>query len=86
MTSMTTSLKETSSRSCSCIMPPRSILFTENSSKGAWVLKANSIAADDLMVIQLRSVGDAAKVSWLKEHGAHIDAGSGAIATIIHDM
>ncbi|CAM6016496.1 unnamed protein product [Sphagnum balticum] len=67
-------------------MPPHSILFTENSSKGAWVLKANSIAADHWMVIQLRSLGDGAKGSWIKEHGGNFDAGSGAIAAIIHDM
>jgi hypothetical protein len=38
------------------------------------------------MVIQLRSLGDGAKGSWIKEHGGNFDAGSGAIAAIIHDM
>ncbi len=82
ITSTTTSREETSSGHCSSVMPPRSILFTEGSSKGAWVLKANSIAAEDLMA-QLRSLDDAAKVSWLKEQGAHFKPASGAIATIM---
>jgi hypothetical protein len=80
ITSTTTSREETSSGKCSSVMSPDSILFTEDSSKGAWVLKANSIAAEDLMA-QLRSVDDAAKVSWLKEQGAHFKPASGAIAT-----
>ncbi len=83
ITSMTNSREETSSGNCSSIMPPHSIIFTEDSSKGAWVLKANSIAAEDLMA-QLRSVDDAAKVSWLKEQGAHFEPASGAIATIVN--
>ncbi|CAM6040737.1 unnamed protein product [Sphagnum compactum] len=82
ITSTTTSREETSSGNCSSVMPAHSILFKEDSSKGAWVLKANSIAAEDLMA-QLRSVDDAAKVSWLKEQGAHFEPASGAIATII---
>ncbi|CAM6013700.1 unnamed protein product [Sphagnum balticum] len=82
ITSTTTSREETISGNCSSVMPPHSILFTEDSSKGAWVLKANSIAAEDLMT-QLRSVDDAAKVSWLKEQGAHFKPASGAIATIM---
>jgi hypothetical protein len=83
ITSTTNSREETSSGKCSSVMPPHSILFTEDSSKGAWVLKANSIAAEDLMA-QLRSVDDAAKVSWLKEQGAHFEPASGAIATIMN--
>jgi hypothetical protein len=82
ITSTTTSREETSSAKCSSVMSPHSILFTEDSSKGAWVLKANSIAAEDLMA-QLRSVDDAAKVSWLKEQGAHFEPASGAVATIM---
>jgi hypothetical protein len=82
ITSTTTSREETNSSKCSSVMPPHSILFTKDSSKGAWVLKANSIAAEDLMA-QLRSVDDAAKVSWLKEQGAHFEPASGAIATIM---
>ncbi|CAK9196480.1 unnamed protein product [Sphagnum troendelagicum] len=82
MTSTTNSLEETSSSKCSSVMPPHSILFTEDSSKGAWVLKANSIAAEDLMA-QLRSVDDATKVSWLKEQGSHFEPASGAVATIM---
>jgi hypothetical protein len=81
ITSTTTSPKETSSGNCSSVMSPNSILFTEDSSKGAWVLNANSIAAEDLMA-QLRSVDDAAKLSWLKEKGAHFEPASGAVATI----
>ncbi|CAK9196443.1 unnamed protein product [Sphagnum troendelagicum] len=83
MTSTTNSLEETSSSKCSSVMPPHSILFTEDSSKGAWVLKANSIAAEDLMA-QLRSVDDATKVSWLKEQGSHFEPASGAVATTMH--
>ncbi len=83
ITSTTTSRGETSAGNCSSVMPPHSILFTEDSSKGAWVLKANSIAAEDLMA-QLGSVDDAAKVSWLKEKGAHFEPASGAIATIMN--
>jgi hypothetical protein len=82
MTSTTNSLEETSSSKCSSVMPPHSILFTKDSSKGAWVLKANSIAAEDLMA-QLRSVDDATKVSWLKEQGSHFEPASGAVATIM---
>jgi hypothetical protein len=82
ITSTTTSREETSSTNCSSVLPPHSILFTKDSSKGAWVLKANSIAAEDLMA-QLRSVDDAAKVSWLKEQGARFEPASGAIATIM---
>jgi hypothetical protein len=33
---------------------------------------------------QLRSVDDAAKVSWLKEQDAHFEPASGAIATIMN--
>jgi hypothetical protein len=79
-TSTTTSREETSSGNCTSVKSPHSILFTEDSSKGAWVLKANSTAAEDL-IAQLRSVDDAAKVSWLKEKGAHFKPASGAIAT-----
>jgi hypothetical protein len=83
ITSTTTSHEDkTSSGNCSSVTPPHSILFTEDSSKGAWVLKANSMAAEDLMA-QLRSVDDATKESWLKEQGAHFEPASGAIATII---
>jgi hypothetical protein len=81
ITSATTFPEETSSGNCSSVMTPNSILFTEDSSKGAWVLNANSIAAEDLMA-QLGSVDDAAKVSWLKEQGAQFEPASGAIATI----
>jgi hypothetical protein len=81
ITSTTTFPEETSFGNCSSVMSPHSILFTEDSSKGAWVLNANSIAADDLMA-QLGSVDDAAKVSWLKEQGAHFEPASGAVATI----
>lgn len=80
ITSTTTSREETRSSNCSSVMPPHSILFTKDSSKGAWVLKANSIAAEDLMA-QLRSVDDATKVSWLKEQGSHFEPASGAVAT-----
>ncbi|CAM6066520.1 unnamed protein product [Sphagnum tenellum] len=82
ITSTTTSREETRSSNCSSVTPPHNILFTKDSSKGAWVLKANSVAAEDLMA-QLRSVDDAAKVSWLKEQGAHFEPASGAIATTI---
>ncbi|CAK9220448.1 unnamed protein product [Sphagnum troendelagicum] len=82
ITSTTTSREETRSSNCSSVMPPNSILFTEDSSKGAWVLKANSTAAEDLMA-QLRSVDDATKVSWLKEQGSHFEPASGAVATIM---
>jgi hypothetical protein len=81
ITSTTTFPEETSSGNCSSVMSPDSILFTEDSSKGAWVLKTNSIATEDLMA-QLRSVDDAAKVSWLKEQGAHFEPASGVVATI----
>jgi hypothetical protein len=81
ITSTTTFPEETSFGNRSSVMSPNSILFTEDSSKGAWVLNANSIAAEDLMA-QLRSVDDAAKVSWLKEQGAHFEPASGAVATI----
>jgi hypothetical protein len=80
ITSTTTSREETRSSNCSSVMPPHSILFTKDSSKGAWVLKANSIPAEDLMA-QLRSVDDATKVSWLKEQGSHFEPASGAVAT-----
>ncbi len=81
ITSTTTFPEETSFGNRSSVMSPNSILFTEDSSKGAWVLNANSIAAEDLMA-QLRSVDDAAKLSWLKEQGAHFEPASGAVATI----
>ncbi|KAH8947394.1 hypothetical protein BDL97_11G038400 [Sphagnum fallax] len=80
ISSTTTSREEARSSNCSSVMPPHSILFTKDSSKGAWVLKANSIAAEDLMA-QLRSVDDATKVSWLKEQGSHFEPASGAVAT-----
>jgi hypothetical protein len=55
------------SRTCNSQMKPTGVVYTEDSSKGNWILNTAEAAE---MYSQMQNVPDSEKASWLQSHGA----------------